>query len=198
MKNNLKAYLVVILIALSNNYLKGQETVDLMQYNIGDNGNKYFKDLNNYYTPFIGTWEYTNGNETFRVVLWKVARHQSITETNSFMDEMHGKFSMIQNAGLPNETIIYRSDKNLPNSTSPWPNVIQISGGIANEIGGAFIDNCILPTTDKTFIIGKLEINLNATSPLTANWKVIDLKGLRLSNYPNFRVPKDIVLTKVN
>lgn len=33
--------------------------------------NTYYKDINNFMNPFVGTWIYTNGNTSFKIVLVK-------------------------------------------------------------------------------------------------------------------------------
>jgi hypothetical protein len=35
----------------------------------------YYKDISNYFTPFLGQWKYINGNKTFILTLWKETKY---------------------------------------------------------------------------------------------------------------------------
>ena len=35
----------------------------------------YYKDISNYFTPFLGQWKYVNGNKTFILTLWKETKY---------------------------------------------------------------------------------------------------------------------------
>ncbi|MES2545282.1 MAG: DUF6705 family protein [Bacteroidota bacterium] len=192
MKTNIK---LLILFFTINTF--GQQIVNLSTYNSGSNNNKYFKDLNNVYPNYVGTWEYFNESETFRVILTKKTRSSyDNIDTGCFIDEIQGHFMLIENAGQPNETIIYTSDKEYLNSGENWISAILLIP-YSNTTRGTIIDNCIEPTLNETNKMGMLKFTINtATVPYTAHWEVIERQGLRILNGPIFKVPLDIILTK--
>ncbi|MGK0323898.1 MAG: hypothetical protein ACJAR4_001945 [Psychroserpens sp.] len=58
----------------------------------------YFKDINNTFTPFLGTWQYINGNEVITFKIEKV-NHFYNTETQMYEDFLVGNYSYSQNGG---------------------------------------------------------------------------------------------------
>lgn len=194
MKNVSK--LILFLFVFISFNCKAQTTVNLNTYNIGDNSNKYFKDLDNNFPNFVGTWENTTGNTTFRVILWKVPRRALTNETNSFIDEVYGRFLILQNAGLPNEVIIHNSIKYFPqsNSSSDW----SLLGRPYNAtINGAYIiDTCANGGNGVLEGTATMEITNLGSTPLNAHWQVKSSRQLFSGEY--FTVPTDCILTKVN
>ncbi|WP_456437872.1 DUF6705 family protein [Psychroserpens sp.] len=54
----------------------------------------YYKDINNFMNPFEGTWIYTNGNTTFKIVL----RKEAMLYTGKFYkDYIKGEYQYIEN-----------------------------------------------------------------------------------------------------
>lgn len=56
--------------------------------------NAYYKDINNFYDTFEGTWVYTNGNTSFKIVLTKVDMQYT---GRFYLDEMIGEYQYIEN-----------------------------------------------------------------------------------------------------
>lgn len=191
MKNIIKILALFLIISC-----KAQTIVNLNTYNIGDNSNKYFKDLDNNFANFVGTWENTSGNTTFRVVLWKVTMRALTNETNSFIDEIYGRFLIIQNAGLPNEVIIHNSVKYFPqnNRTSTW----SLVGSPYNAtLYGAYIeDTCANGGNGALDGNVRMKITNLGSTPLNAHWQVKSSRELFSGEY--FSVPTDCILTKVD
>ncbi|MCW1147045.1 DUF6705 family protein [Flavobacterium lacisediminis] len=191
MKNIFKILILFTFISC-----KAQTIVNINTYNIGDNTNKYFKDLDNNFTNFVGTWENTTGDITFRVILWKESMKPLVTENNSFMDRLYGKFQIIQNADLPNEIIIHNSVKYFPQNdiTSTW----SIFGTPYNStVYGAYLeDTCANGGSGVLEGNVKMEITNLGNTPLNAHWTVKSVRPLHSGE--NFSVPMNIVLTKVN
>ncbi len=180
----------------------GQTMVDLNTYNQEDNSNKYFKDLNNNYQNFIGTWENTSNSSkhsntiTFRVIIWKETRKPLSNEKNSYIDDLLGSFMIIKNLGTRNEVILHNSVKYFPqsNTTSNW----SLFGYAFNATvyTAYFTDTCANGGDGVLSASAKLEITNLGTSPSIAHWTV--KRPLALFPGQSFTVPTDIMLTKVN
>lgn len=192
MKNIIK---IIAIICLSFN-CKSQTIVDLSTFNLGDNSNKYFKDLNNHFDKFTGTWENTTGNITFRVTLWKVLQIQFITINNCYADEINGSFKIIQNAGTPQEVVLHNSVKFYPINGSTSNSIIYLK--TVNGIGaaGLITDNCTLPIGSQLGGRLRMEITNPGQSPSRARWTV-RREGLGVVGGRVFTVPTDIILTKL-
>jgi hypothetical protein len=170
MKNILK----IILLSLFFINCKAQTVVDISTYNDGDNSNKYFKDINNNYVNFTGTWENTTGNITFRVNLWKDTKVDFTSmDSNCYKDMIRGSYQIIQNAGSASEIILYNSVKSTPNGV--WESIMFLSTGNNIYLGGAIDDNCAkYPTGENAVLSGHLlmQITNPGNVPATAHWTV--------------------------
>ncbi|TXE17903.1 hypothetical protein ES692_08380 [Psychroserpens burtonensis] len=58
----------------------------------------YFKDINDTFTPFLGVWQYTNGNEIITFKIEKVT-HFYNAETQMYEDFVIGNYSYSQDGG---------------------------------------------------------------------------------------------------
>jgi hypothetical protein len=89
-------------------------------YNIEDNTpvmfktNYYLKDTNNLLNHFIGTWVYTNGNESITMVL-KKKEHFQFTYGNEYEDLLYGGYRYVQNGVEIINTISQIDDPNITN-----------------------------------------------------------------------------------
>ena len=146
--------------------------------------------ISNAQNPFLGTWEWQNGNQTFRVFLWD-------TENGA----VKGHFEMVEvNSGV--ETIVYTSDKPYnSNMTQHWHPVINVglnSDGVSIE--GRILDNSYDyedPSFDQYNLYNSyLRMRIISTNPTTATWKV-QYYGLIGNDAPPINIPTDIVMTKV-
>jgi len=191
---NIKILVLTLLISVG---CKAQQIVNIHTFNQGSYSGKYFKDLDNHYDVFVGTWENTTGNMTFRVVLHKTERMPIGSPTEYYMDRIHGSFLMIENVGTRNEREIYNSVRYFPQSGQTSENVI-IGGSRDGVSMGSFIEDTTISNTiiPSGILRGQMTLeilNLNNT-PLQARWKVFR-KGLSLQGV-EFNVPIDIILTK--
>lgn len=173
---------------------KAQTVVDISTINNGENSNKYFKDINNHFAKFIGVWENTTGNITFRVSLWK--EEMSPILDGSYMDIINGSYQIIENAGLPSELLLNNSVKYYTVNGQTSNNIIWIRTANGIGAGGSIVDNCALPSG--TQLNGWLTIKITnpGVSPSIAHWTVIR-KGATFEGAA-FTVPTDIILTKIN
>ncbi|MEH6537447.1 MAG: DUF6705 family protein [Psychroserpens sp.] len=149
-------------------------------------------DLNNL-TPFVGTWENTNGNQTFRVTF--------------YIDNLYvkGDYQLVEvNNG--SETLLYKSNFDIPGTT--YNNGYAIFGGSKNGtvLGAHIEDNTIgYENGERKNKFGDLRLTILPVQPLclnctiTAEWKIKRSNGVRMSNEPlNYNIPTDMILTKVN
>ena len=146
-------------------------------------------DINNL-TPFVGNWEWVNGNQTFKVEIFiednYLKGHYKLVETNN---------------GVENE--IYKS--NIPmGGDQGWLFGPVIFGGSYDGIlfGANIKDNVLYAEGTHNTKDGDLEFIIQdscATCPITATWKISKTLGMRSTKTPeNFTIPIDIILTKVN
>lgn len=73
------------------------------------NGDYYIKDINNYMQAYLGTWQYINGNEEFRVTLTKIAMyHENQDNDDYYIDGINISYQKYENGNL-----IYQSPTNI-------------------------------------------------------------------------------------
>lgn len=70
-------------------------TIDLNSWNgISITDGAYYKDIDNYLDPFVGTWLYTNGNTSFKIVIEK----KTMAEHPTYYDDLLlGGYQYIEN-----------------------------------------------------------------------------------------------------
>jgi hypothetical protein len=123
-KFKIMKYILILFSVLFAFSCKAQTTiVPLNNAYVGIPPNAYFKDTNNDYYKFIGTWKFTQGNESFTLVL-----DESIHEImrGYFKDILYGEYEYIDATGT---TLI----NTLPLMSANYTN--QLSHNIA---GGTF------------------------------------------------------------
>ena len=194
---------LTICLILSLN-INAQEIVNLNLWNqLPDDTGKYYADLDNNFDYFIGTWEYQNGNQTFQIILSKVTQEPYYDEVSPkfYADGIEGHFKMILNKDLPNESILYRSDKKIGNTNDDWPNVIRgkaidniVLSGLINDNSGVFDNEYPMG------VRGNMIMTISAgSSPPTASWVITLPQGMYGFTQPKtFIIPTNIILTKVN
>lgn len=190
----MKNIITILILIIAFTSCRAQQIVNINTFNQGGNNGKYFKDIDNNFPVFIGTWENTTGNLTFRVVLTKTTKKNYITR---YMDKIEGRFLIIENAGTINENIVHNSVKDYPQSGQTSTYVITGATMSGIYFHGLIDDNSI---DDNTIgiLTGQLSMEIINTgnSPLQAHWKVFR-KGISIQGL-NFNVPTDIIMTKVN
>jgi len=87
--------LIKIIIVLFTINIFGQTIVDIEEMPFAFDGveNTYYKDINNYINVFEGTWIYTNGDTTFKLVLEK--KEMMANEVVYFQDYLVGEYQYI-------------------------------------------------------------------------------------------------------
>ena len=194
---------LTICLILSLN-INAQEIVNLNLWNqLPDDTGKYYADLDNNFDYFIGTWEYQNGNQTFQIILSKVTQEPYYDEVSPkfYADGIEGHFKMILNKDLPNESILYRSDKKIGNTNDDWPNVIRGKAFDSTSLYGEIHDNSgVFDNEYPMGVRGIMIMTISAgSSPPTASWVITLPQGMYGFTQPKtFIIPTNIILTKVN
>jgi hypothetical protein len=173
MKKIIKLILIVTLFATYN--VNGQ---------IGNDG----AVINTTVSPFSGTWEYQTGSEIFRAILWLDTDGQN-------MRGHYEKVSVLDGV----ETYIYCSDKEkYQGINTAWDNyVIYMTYDNDLLIGGSFNDNTVNSNLYSPIKIGRITVELLSESPATLRWKVKRGSGIIVNEAPEYSVPTDVILTKV-
>ncbi|RKE99025.1 DUF6705 family protein [Ichthyenterobacterium magnum] len=81
----------------------------------------YYKDLNNEFNKFVGTWVYTNGNDSLII---KLEKREQVAVRSNYRDMLSGEYKYVEN-GI--EII----------NTIPLPSEISFAGN--KNIGGGYI-----------------------------------------------------------
>src|SRR5690554_2575200 len=146
----------------------------------------FFNNTYSQNNPFVGTWQWENGSQIFRVNL----RIEN--------EKIRGGFCMLEvnSAGIVINTI-YKSDKDIPSTYGINYDVI-FANSDGYELGGSIQDNS--SSNSSNWLDGVLEmvIQNNSSGVVTATWKVKRGQGIRAStDNRTFNIPTDIILTKV-
>jgi hypothetical protein len=165
----------------------------------------YYKDTNNYFTPFLGQWKSTIGSQTLLVTLWKETKKPTFwghEDPVFYRDEIFGHYQIFQDYGLQTQTELYKSQINIGNTTQIWDTVVIADAIKSNKLSGMIHDVNATPLNPVKYpqgLTGFLSMNINSgTSPLTAQWKIVRSIGFTRGIQPiNFIIPTDVTLTKI-
>ncbi len=192
--------------------IRGQQNPNLPE-NFKSTGQYYYKDIHNYLLPFVGTWEYVNGNEKFQIILTKVTKyHTVIPDLNLdfyedgialqykkflnghpvFESPVTGKPIFTSENGLELEGAV--TDYGRVTQTVYKPQ--QMGGGVWKQGGEYFYPDCT---------IEKLMTLLNEPAKIKFHLYFFEHSQMFASPYdnplydglPTFSIPNDIVMTKV-
>ena len=174
---------------------KAQTVVDISTFNQGNNSGKYFKDLNNSFQNFLGTWEGSmSANRTFRINLFKITKEKSSGVGGYYYkDRIGGSFQIIDNAHTPNEIIIHNSVKYYPQNNLTTNNVMYFSSSNGIVGGGFMYDNGSNDGNDTFTVRVVFEILNLGNSPLQMHWGA--KRNMMFENW-HLSIPQDIILTK--
>ena len=92
MKNLIK--ISILLLFTANNF--AQTIVNIEELSLEVSPDTYYKDINNFFEVFVGTWIYTDGTTSFKLVLEKKAMVPN-NVNNSFFDYLIGEYQYIKN-----------------------------------------------------------------------------------------------------
>src|SRR5690606_11587933 len=181
--------LISLLLLTCTTIIYSQDIVDLENFYTDSPENskfKHYKDIQNKFIPFIGTWRSTTGNVTFILTLWKESHVPFPNAQNPKfqIDELRGHFKLIENYQTSSETIIFSSETGV-GGTSPtgWPGVLFSSPIQTQMASGTIYDISAPPNTQiprRNFV---LTIN-PGNSPVTAEWNVSSSGTFQIENQP--------------
>lgn len=96
MKNITYILILVFLTTISNAQSPILPKYDNSYY--GDVNNAYYKDINSIHNQYVGTWLYTNGNTSLKIILKKKTMIYHIGHTNTYYtDDLVGEYQYIEN-----------------------------------------------------------------------------------------------------
>lgn len=151
--------------------------------------NSYIKDIDGEFDVYIGTWVWTNGNETVTFKLQKVT-HQLFAESGSYLDYMIGDYKYVVN----NITIVNSIDQTLDLLPEQHPMFASCPES-QSKIDFIFKDIII----QKDFCRAIFEFLPNSTTQMLLIQKnpetIGSIGAVSPYNY-NFTIPNNIVLTK--
>jgi hypothetical protein len=140
-------------------------------------------------TPFVGNWEWQDGNQKFKVEI--------------FIDgeNLKGHYELVETINSTTTTI-YKSNK-LLNQELDFYFGYAIFGDSVDGIkfGASIDDNVLLNNGNNNIKKGSLAFTIQNNTlgqPITASWSIKSSFGLKSTEEPvEFNIPTDIVLTKV-
>jgi hypothetical protein len=146
----------------------------------------------NHNLPFVGTWEYQNGNEIFRINIWEDG------------EDLKGDYWFIE-VNNDVETVICESNYQIQGTNFYYGDVI-FGGSIDGVVMGALLDdntiNCEDGFDNRKRISGSASLTIQSNCfgcAVTALWEVVRLRGIRIAGSPTeFSVPNNVIMTKVN
>jgi hypothetical protein len=188
----MKKILILFFVLLCAKNYSQQNIIDVENYNHNNLDNVYYKDFTTYQN-FTGTWQSINGNNTFRLILWKSTHEKMPGGTNSYQDLIFGRYLIIQNAGSSNEQVLYDSVRYFPQNGYTSSRILLAYA--INTIGfsGTFTDTHANGGDGVLEGWFKLE-KINNTNQ--AKWEVSPDSPLKPGE--SFTVSTNCILTKVN
>ena len=193
----MKNTIIITILILSFISCKAQQVVNINTFTSGNNAGKYYKDIDNVFDNFLGTWEYQNNNTIFRVHFTKLTKKEfgNGNSPSYYSDMIIGHYIKVEVLPNGDENIIYTSDKPVLNDAerNHWPEDVIIFSDTSIGIGlsGSIMDN----VEDDNLQWGTLTCEIiQGSNPSQMTWKV---DGYNLGGR-NFRIPTDIIMTKIN
>lgn len=95
----MKKYLYILLLSTIGFYGYAQSPVidRFGAESLGMVENAYYKDINGFFNQYLGTWIYSTGNKTFKVVFVKKPMVYRTSFKNYYEDYLVGEFQYIEN-----------------------------------------------------------------------------------------------------
>ena len=131
----MKAILKLILILIFFN-CKAQVITPL--YNDGTTPydgiqpSRYYKDVDNDFNPYVGTWKWQDGNNSLTIIFNKITNHFSGGQ--SYNDLLVGEYQYVENGNMlvnSYPSLMFNNSDGIPNiinTTDPWVNnIVSIS-----------------------------------------------------------------------
>ncbi len=147
----MKHILIIVIATFSLLNCKAQSPILPLSDWTDEQTNAYYKDLNNELNAFEGTWLYTNGNTSLKIVLVKKTMYFN---GNYYEDLIVGEYQYIED-GVEKINTLASLNLNL---------------GFSHKISGSSILNTcfFLPTDD--CVEGEIRLNVSLIDAITPHW----------------------------
>ena len=177
---------------------------DFYTANYNDLDNIYFKDVNNTFNKFMGTWEYTDGTNYLKVVITKITKLNTTYPNGQiqFRDILVASYLYKYNGVIVYNTI----PPVIPNPNTRYN---YIDGHIIENSNKVSLDNNESSTTTcprtKNAEVNLTKLLTLSGQPQKIKWERVDLResqgfGCDTGNYDtsDFKIPANMILTKIN
>lgn len=153
----------VLILALS---CKAQ-TINIEDFDGNYSSGAYYKDTNNLLNPFEGTYVYTNGNNTLKLILRKVTMSNRANYFNE--DLLIGEYQYVEN-GVEKINTLAQANVNYPN---------QINHSIdGNDILEGTVRGC------NDCAANEIRVGVSLNEPTTNNFALVILRQTTSSGQP--------------
>ncbi len=190
----MKNIFLILIVSLSFTFCKAQVPSSAPIISIGNmnesntslaNTGTYYKDVENKYDQWVGTWQYQNGNTTFKIVIQKILgkfipKGKYNSPINCYMDILVGGYYYEENGIIKTNQLIY-SDLLFP------PLFCYVSKGINSNLLISYREIEKAPNLHGWFV----DFALLPGSTTQATW-TFDSSRKR-----NYSVPDNVILTKL-
>ncbi|MBT8244413.1 hypothetical protein [Winogradskyella sp.] len=134
--------------------------------------------------PFVGIWEYQEGNTIFRVELY-------MTD-----DDLRGHYEKVEVGANGLEILIFKSNRDVGHGLTLGP--VIYGDNTSTILNGGIEDVTIETQPNLPIFTGKLKMEIISSSPTTATWKVtLNGEGRSQDDNREFSIPTDVIMTKV-
>ena len=194
----MKKFLKIISLFLFAINCNSQEIISMSSnYNSSNlTTGKYLKDVDNLYSPFIGTWSWTSssGSSSFTITLEKEEMYIKLPKLDFYIDRLVGRYAYINEGVTVVNTLSYPLSSEVPFEV--W-NI---------RLGDSYIDFSLKDIIKNKYCKGRLELIETTSGTATAVWKLFNYqKSLIRSNTSEevpvidatFSIPDNLVLTKL-
>lgn len=202
----MKKIIAILLIFISNTILAQtiKPAEDFYTSNYNDLDNIYFKDVNNTFNKFLGTWEYNNDGHYVKVVVSKLIK---VDVTFGRTRRQYRDMLVISYLYKYNGVIVYNTIP--PVIPNPNTRYYYIDGHIIENSNKVSLDYNE-PSTTTCSRTKNAEVNLTKLltfigQPEKIKWERVDLResqgfGCDTGNYDtsDFKIPANMILTKIN
>lgn len=135
--------------------------------------NAYYKDVNNYLNPFEGTWFYTNGNTTLKIVLQKMTMAANPVY---YEDLLIGEYQYIENGMEKINTLSEIS-------------IVYDNQAMHNINGNLILENSSRPVCTSC-TPGEKRVNLSFSDPIRELGGEIILRRITVNGQPALKAFK--------
>lgn len=174
----------------------------LLHDNYSKNANTYYKDTNGRLANCVGTWEYNNGNDYFKIT-FSVVKDLANESYNVYADRLKVKFIYKKNGIVKYDNYgnLYPIGSYVNTKPSDITSVFVLPSRISFLYSEPSATNCYRRR------VGDLDIQYVAGNPAKLTWKRTTNEryfqngpcddGSQTDDVP-FIIPADMILTKVN